>query len=399
MRTVLGVSVGSSTARAVAIDVDDDSVRSATVSRFFETADHVPAAVDLLTTMAREQHVEPIDAVLAVPDDPARRSLASAFSVHRSDRFMVVSELGAQLRFLRGTGQLEGLRTIAVCDVGASGTTVSVADPNTGEVFYSKRTTAFGGAVCDEAVRKYLLTTYGADELVSKSALSNLVGAIRHAREQLSDLRVAEVPGPFVAGPVRLWRSSFDEIVDREVRSIVDWTASVIVDAPHSVNALVMVGGCAHIPSLRRVFRRDLRLPVLVPPMPESLTAHGAALLASDAVKRRARRSLSGVGGPIATGAPISTGDHAGGAVATGIGAARSADIGSAAARSRPAGPPVAAKAATVIEPVGSPVPRSAPASAAASGGGGGEDRTYAQPVNRPFDRRGFDPMPRHRTA
>ncbi|MCZ4077051.1 Hsp70 family protein [Rhodococcus sp. H36-A4] len=295
MKTVLGVSVGSSAARATALDTADDSVRSVNVARLFEASEHVAAALGLLDSMAKVQDVDAADTVLAVPDDPASRPLTSAYSMHKADRFMVVSELGAQLRFLRGSGQLEGLRTVALCDVGASGTTVSIADPATGQVFSSERTTRFGGSVCDEAVRNYLLATYGADELVSASALDRLGVAIRFAREQLSSLRVAEVTGPFVGGPVRLWRSSFDDIVDRSVRSIEDWTASAIVDAPKSVNALVMVGGCAHIPSLRRVFRRDLRLPVLVPDKPESLTAHGAALLAADASRARSRRPLTAV--------------------------------------------------------------------------------------------------------
>ncbi len=295
MKTVLGVSVGSSAARATALDTADDSVCSVNVARSFEPSEHVAAALALLDSMAEAQDVDAEDTVLAVPDDPASRPRTSAYSMHKADRFLVVSELGAQLRFLRGSGQLEGLRTVALCDVGASGTTVSIADPSTGQVFGSERTTRFGGSVCDEAVRNYLLATYGADELVSASALDSLGVAIRFAREQLSSLRVAEVAGPFVGGPVRLWRSSFDDIVDRSVRSIEDWTASAIVDAPQSVNALVMVGGCAHIPSLRRVFRRDLRLPVLVPDMPESLTAHGAALLAADASRARARRPLTAV--------------------------------------------------------------------------------------------------------
>lgn len=293
--TVLGVSVGSATARATALDVADDTVCSASVARSFEPGGHVAAALELLAGMADAQHVEPSDVVMAVPDDPAGRTRNSAYSTHRSEQFLVASELGAQLRFLRGTGQLDGLRTVAVCDVGASGTTVSIADPTTGVVFRSERTTRFGGSVCDDAVRDYLLGTYGADELRSSAALDDLGIAIAYAREQLSSLRVAEIPGPFVGGPVRLWRSSFDDIVDRAVRSIEDWTASVIVDAPKAVNALVMVGGCAHIPTLRRVFRRDLRLPVLVPSIPESLTAHGAALLAADGVRRRSSRPLVSV--------------------------------------------------------------------------------------------------------
>ena len=295
MRTVLGVSVGSATARATALDFADDSVCSASVARSFDASDQVSAALELLRSMSAVQNVDPADAVLAVPDDPAGRGRNSAYSIHRSERFGVVSELGAQLRFLRGSGQLDGLRTVAVCDIGASGTTVSIADPVTGRVYCSQRTTAFGGNVCDEAVRNYLLSTYGADELISSTALDSVTVAVGYAREQLSSLRVAEVPGPFVGGPVRLWRSSFDDIVERSVRLVEDWTASVIVEAPHAVNGLVMVGGCAHLPLLRRMFRRDLRLPVIVPSMPESLTAHGAALLASDDARSRSKRSLVAV--------------------------------------------------------------------------------------------------------
>ncbi|SNT01743.1 Hsp70 family protein [Rhodococcoides kyotonense] len=295
MRTVLGVSVGTATARATALDVADDSVVSASVARSFEPADHVTAALELLDSMAHAQHVEGEDIVLAVPDDPASRMRTSAYSMHRSERCMVVSELGAQLRFLRGTGQLDGLRTVAICDIGASGTTVSIVDPSSGQVFGSARTLTFSGAVCDDAVREYLLNTYGADELVSTATLDSLTTAVRYAREQLSSLRVAEVSGPFVGGPVRLWRNSFDDIIDRSVRSIEDWTASIIVDAPSAVNALALVGGCAHIPTLRRVFRRDLKLPVLAPSLPESLTAHGSALLAADAVRDRTQKPFAAV--------------------------------------------------------------------------------------------------------
>ncbi|MCC8928870.1 Hsp70 family protein [Rhodococcus sp. I2R] len=295
MKTVLGVSVGSTTARAAALAIADESVCSAGVVRSFGAAGQVAAAVQLLETTAAAQHVVPADRVIAVPDDPAGRAKRSAYAMHEAERFTVVSELGAQLRFLRGTGQLDGIRTVAVCDIGASGTTVSLAEPATGRVLISRRTTLFGGKVCDNAVRDYLLSTYGADELVSSSGVDALMVAIGLAREQLSSLRVAEIPGPFVAGAVRLWRSSFDEIVESAVRYIEGWTASVIVDAPQSMNALVMVGGCAHLPILRRVLRRDLRLPVLVPNMPESLTAHGAALLASDAARRRTRRPLVSV--------------------------------------------------------------------------------------------------------
>lgn len=292
MRTVLGVSVGSATARGAALDAGDESVRSAQVVRSFDPEDHLPVALDLLGTMSNAQFVDRADIVLAVPDDPSSRMRTSAYATYEADRLLVASELGAQLRYLRGSGELEGVRTAAVCDIGASGTTLSITDPATGAVHSSVRTTRFGGARADELVSNYLLSTYGADELVSQSALDELTIAVRHAREQLSSLRVAEVPGPFVGGPVRLWRSTFDDIVDRSIASVADWAASVIVDAPCAVHALVMVGGCAYLPSLRRVFRRDLKLPVIVPQYPDSLTAHGAALMAVDAARARTQRPV-----------------------------------------------------------------------------------------------------------
>lgn len=287
MRTVLGVSVGSATARGVAVDAIDESVRSAHLVHSFDPGDHLQVALDLVDSMSGDQAVERADIVLAVPDDPGARGRTSAYSTYEADRLLVASELGAQLRYLRGAGQLEGARTVAVCDIGASGTTISIADPATGTVFSSVRTTLFGGIGCDEQISRYLLSTYGADELESDRARADLMVAIRTAREQLSRLRVAEVAGPFVGGPVRLWRNTFDDVLERSIRSLEDWAASVIVDAPCAVNALVMVGGCANLPSLRRFFRRDLMLPVIAPANPESLTAHGAALMAVDAVTAR----------------------------------------------------------------------------------------------------------------
>ncbi|MGV8873144.1 MAG: Hsp70 family protein [Rhodococcus sp. (in: high G+C Gram-positive bacteria)] len=301
MRTVLGVSVGSATTRGVAVDAIDESVRSAHLVHSFDPGDHLRVALDLVDSMSGDQSVERADIVLAVPDDPGARGRTSAYSTYEADRLLVASELGAQLRYLRGTGQLEGARTVAICDIGASGTTMSIADPATGTVFRSVRTVLFGGIGCDEQISRYLLSTYGADELESDRARADLMVAIRTAREQLSRLRVAEVAGPFVGGPVRLWRNTFDDVLERSIRSLEDWAASVIVDAPCAVNALVMVGGCANLPSLRRLFRRDLMLPVIAPANPESLTAHGAALMAVDAVNARQhhpRGAMSPVGKP-----------------------------------------------------------------------------------------------------
>ncbi|MFI8565445.1 Hsp70 family protein [Rhodococcus sp. NPDC078407] len=308
MRTVLGVSVGSATARGVAVDAIDESVRSAHIVHSFDPGDHLQVALDLLESMSRDQMVGRADIVLAVPDDPGARGRTSAYSTYEADRLLVASELGAQLRYLRGSGQLEGARTVAICDIGASGTTMSIADPATGRVFSSVRTTLFGGIGCDEQISRYLLSTFGADELASDRARADLMVAVRTAREQLSRLRVAEVEGPFVAGPVRLWRNTFDDVLERSIGSLEDWVASVIVDAPCAVNALVMVGGCANLPSLRRLFRRDLMLPVIAPANPESLTAHGAALMAADAVASRQhhpRGAMSRAGAPSAPDAMV----------------------------------------------------------------------------------------------
>ncbi|CCQ13720.1 Conserved hypothetical proline and threonine rich protein [Rhodococcus sp. AW25M09] len=293
--------MGSATARGVAVDAIDESVRSAHIIHSFDPGDHLQVALDLVDSMSSDQSVQRADIVLAVPDDPGARGRTSAYSTYEADRLLVASELGAQLRFLRGTGQLEGARTVAICDIGASGTTMSIADPATGTVYSSVRTVLFGGIGCDEQISRYLLSTYGADELESDSARADLMVAIRTAREQLSRLRVAEVAGPFVGGPVRLWRNTFDDVLERSIRSLEDWVASVIVDSPCAVNALVMVGGCANLPSLRRLFRRDLMLPVIAPSNPESLTAHGAALMAADAVAARQhhpRGAMSPAGGP-----------------------------------------------------------------------------------------------------
>lgn len=313
MKTVLGVSVGSATARGVAVRAIDESVRSAHIVHSFDPVDHLRVALDLLDSMSRDQMVGRADTVLAVPDDPGARGLTSAYSTYQADGLLVASELGAQLRYLNGTGQLEGVRTVAICDIGASGTTVSIADPVTGRVFGSVRTALFGGIGCDEQLSRYLLSTFGADELASDRARADLMVAVRTAREQLSRLRVAEVAGPFAGGPVRLWRNTFDDLLERSIGSLEAWVASVIVDAPCAVNALVMVGGCANLPSLRRMFRRDLMLPVIVPANPESITAHGAALMAVDAVASRLqhpRGAMSRAGGLSAQDAMVGVGGY-----------------------------------------------------------------------------------------
>ncbi|WP_415976248.1 Hsp70 family protein [Rhodococcus sp. 077-4] len=217
--------------------------------------------------------------VLALRESDPR----TAYDQDFSDGVVLVSELGAQLGALRETGVLAGERYVALFDVGASGTSVTVVDIDSGQVLAARRTDELSGDDCDRVLCDHLIVTFGAAEALTVEARRRLVDDVRAGKHELSVLRSVSVHGPFVGGRASLWRGNLDELirdsVHRAVSMAVDVLDAVGAQGIH-VDAIVAVGGGANMQIIRQVLFDAVSMPVYVPEQPELLAAHGAAGIA-----------------------------------------------------------------------------------------------------------------------
>ncbi|MDI9929407.1 Hsp70 family protein [Rhodococcus sp. IEGM 1354] len=284
--SVLGASLGSSGVRSVI----SDSSGVDTVLDVLEPVATEPAPNGLAP--------DPWDAVVASVHSTADEYASAryypvlalresdpdtAFREDFSDGIVLVSELGAQLGALRESGVLAGERCVALFDVGASGTSVSVIDVESGRVLASQRTEALRGDDCDRVLSDHLIETFGAAEALTVAARRQLVHDVRDGKHQLSMLRSVSVIGPFVGGRASLWRHDLDELigdaVDSAVSTAVDVLASVAASGVH-VEAIVAVGGGANMQIVRQKLFDAVSVPVYAPERPELLAARGAAGIA-----------------------------------------------------------------------------------------------------------------------
>ncbi|WP_258195514.1 FGGY-family carbohydrate kinase [Rhodococcus sp. OK519] len=150
----------------------------------------------------------PAGVTIAYTDEGQAAALDSAMRREGITRYRLVPELSAVLAHLGATGLLTEFGTVVVCDLGTSGTTVSVVETSTGRVAATERTSAG----LEESV-------VVADELLLQSG------------------------------------------------SVAD--------------AVVLIGGGAHIDSVRELLADLAGLPVVVPDDPEFSAASGAALIGS----------------------------------------------------------------------------------------------------------------------
>ncbi|MCZ4560843.1 Hsp70 family protein [Rhodococcus sp. IEGM 1401] len=283
---VLGASLGSSGLRSVI----GDNARPGAVLEVHEPVASRPApnglapdpwdaVITSVHNLATEYASADFHPVLALRESDPKTAYEQDFS----DGVVLVSELGAQLGALRETRVLAGERCVALFDVGASGTSVSVVDIDSGDVLASRRTDALGGDDCDRVLCDHLIATFGAVEALTVEARRRLVHDVRDGKHELALLRNVSIIGPFVGGRASLWRGNLDELivgaVHRAVSMAVDVLDAVGAQGVH-VDAIVAVGGGANMQIIRQVLFDAVPMPVYVPEQPELLAAHGAAGIA-----------------------------------------------------------------------------------------------------------------------
>ncbi|NMD93859.1 Hsp70 family protein [Rhodococcus sp. BL-253-APC-6A1W] len=280
MSSVLGVTVGESAVRIVR-PVDRTAPSAGFQFQVVETGKDDPARLAASTLGALFQAGvagDPIETVGLVYRDQAQAErLRAALSAEKLDHFTLVSEPEAALTYLQATGEL-GSNTAVFYDLGDAGLTVTVVDLRAGQVL-AERTDSIGGRVFDKAIREHALDTNGVWRPDDPSTDNELSAQCRQAKEKLSESDTVAVPG--AAGVVFLSRDTFDPLISQCVESSAQFVHNVIARSNRNPEAVVLLGGGAHVPLVQEVLRSWLKLPLVVPHEPELVLAKGGAIVAA----------------------------------------------------------------------------------------------------------------------
>ncbi|WP_241384815.1 Hsp70 family protein [Rhodococcus sp. CH91] len=280
MSSILGVTVGESAVRVVR-PVDRTTPSAGFQFQVVETGKDDPARLAAGTLGVLFQTGvagDPIERVGLVHRDQAQAErLRAAMAAEHLDRYVLVSEPEAAVTYLQSTGEL-GSNTAVFYDLGDAGLTVTVVDLVSREVL-AERTDSIGGRVFDNAIRAHQLDTNGVWRPDDPATDDELSAQCREAKEKLSKSETVAVPG--AAGVVLMSRETFDPLIAQCVESSAQFVHQVISRAGRNPDAVVLLGGGAHIPLVQEVLRSWLGLPLVVPHEPELVLAKGGAMVAA----------------------------------------------------------------------------------------------------------------------
>ncbi|SNT44284.1 Hsp70 family protein [Rhodococcoides kyotonense] len=291
MRVGLGVSTGTEVVCAALIVAEDDgsySVEYRTVSADTQAntdiGDLVSSAVELMSSLApvepghgahSSERREP-DTVAVSYRTPEQASSIRSACAHSNRAIALIPESAAAHAFLAESGLIARYRTVAVVDIGASGTTISILDSHSGTVLATERTETFGGNVVDALVKDLV---HG-NPVRSRDVRDDLrdergIGSARYraVKEHLSTHDSADLDRNDGASAVD--RADLDAAILPLVATVGHSTARLA--ANHELEAVVLIGGGANTPSVRTAFEATLRLPVLAVSEPDAVLAQGAA--------------------------------------------------------------------------------------------------------------------------
>jgi Hsp70 protein len=206
---------------------------------------------------------------------------------------VLISDATAALGALRTTPGFPTDGVVVLCDFGASGTSVTLADAasNFQQIGPSARHTDFSGDAIDQLVLDHVrtaasdVTTADLASTARIGAHTRLLGESRRAKERLSTATLATI----AAGPgneVHLTRTEFEQLISGPVDRFVDAVENALQRNGIQVSnltAVAIVGGGASIPLLTTRLAGRLPAPIHTTPQPAVSAAVGAVLLGQQA--------------------------------------------------------------------------------------------------------------------
>lgn len=283
----------------------------------------VDALRALLLTLFRGGHVaEPVG--IAYPAhwrttavDALRGALAAVPEFRTPLPALLVSDATAALTALQHEPGVPARGVIAVCDFGATGTSITLADAANGfqPIGPTVRHVELSGELVDQALLTQVvggLSAGGAVDVTGTSAigsLGRLRAECRAAKERLSTTTVTSMPVdlPGSGGEVRVTRNELDDAVRAPLNDFVAELQDTLQRSgirPSDLVAVASVGGGARIPIITTTLSEHLRVPVISSPAPELAAGIGGGLKALRSTVEESATSMAPAA-PAALAAPV----------------------------------------------------------------------------------------------
>ncbi|WP_433681404.1 Hsp70 family protein [Nocardia sp. CA-119907] len=215
---------------------------------------------------------------IAYRSEQHARALRAAMARQQLTNYELVPEIVAALEFAQSTGDIRGISSLVVYDLGSSGLTVSVVDTQTREIRHSERTSDISGDYLDSLIREQQIASGRIAHPPDSAGLAALDALCREAKEQLSTNTAVALPSE--QGLVLLAQENFEALIMLAIESSARMARDVIVRSDRPVHGVLAIGGCARIPLIAKVLERWMGVPVIVPDSPETVVTRGAAMLA-----------------------------------------------------------------------------------------------------------------------
>jgi Hsp70 protein len=202
---------------------------------------------------------------------------------------LLISDAAATLFAVRANPGIPARGTVAVCDFGGSGTSITLMDAAGGyePLAPTVRHHDFSGDMIDQALLTAVMANVantGSFDPSGTSAigpLSRLRSGCRGAKEQLSSSTVTTVANgqPGTGGDIRLTRNELDDAIRGSLANFVSVLDETLQrNGIRDLVAVVSVGGGANIPAVTTALSGHFRVPVVTTPRPQLAAATGGAL-------------------------------------------------------------------------------------------------------------------------
>ncbi|MGO4617374.1 Hsp70 family protein [Nocardia sp. 2YAB30] len=282
MSSVLGVSVGAGAVRMARPHAGNPHGHVAPHSFDLQSIPVLDQSVEELVAEAIGVTLEATPGIgataIAYRSEQHARAIRAAMARQQLTNYELVPEIVAALEFAQSTGDIRGISSLVVYDLGSSGLSVSVVDTQTREVRHSERTSDISGDYLDSLIREQQIASGRIAHPPNAAGLVALDALCREAKEQLTSNTAVALPS--AQGLVLLAQENFDSLIMLAIESSARMTRDVIVRSDRPVHGVLAIGGCARIPLVAKVLERWMGVPVIVPDSPETVMARGAALLA-----------------------------------------------------------------------------------------------------------------------